>query len=48
LSVVDPKKMQFTIDATAEAFNLPTKPDAATVYTEKFLPPIADRMLPKS
>ena len=32
----------------AEAFNLPTKPDAATVYTEKFLPPIADRMLPKS
>jgi NitT/TauT family transport system substrate-binding protein len=48
LSVVDPKKMQFTIDSTAEAFNLPTKPDPAAVYTDKFLPPIADRMLPKS
>jgi NitT/TauT family transport system substrate-binding protein len=48
LSVIDPKKMQFTIDATAEAYNLSAKPDPATVYTEKFLPPIADRMLPKS
>jgi NitT/TauT family transport system substrate-binding protein len=47
LSVVDPKKMQFTIDATAEAFNLPSKPSPADVYTEKFLPPLADRKLPK-
>jgi NitT/TauT family transport system substrate-binding protein len=48
LSVVDPKKMQFTIDSTTEAFNLPSKPDPAEVYTDKFLPPIADRQLPKS
>jgi NitT/TauT family transport system substrate-binding protein len=48
LSVVDPKKMQFTIDATAEAFSLPSKPAAAEVYTDKFLPPLADRRLPKS
>ncbi len=45
LSVVDPKKLQFTIDAIADAYNLPTKPDAASVYTEKFLPPLADRKL---
>lgn len=48
LSVVDPKKLQFTIDAIADAYQLAAKPDPATVYTEKFLPPIAERMLPKS
>jgi len=45
LSVVDPKKLQFTIDAISDAYKLPSKPDAATVYTEKFLPPIAERKL---
>ncbi len=45
LSVVDPKKLQFTIDAIAEAYNLPQKPDPATVYTDKFLPPVAERKL---
>jgi NitT/TauT family transport system substrate-binding protein len=49
LSVVDPKKMQFTIDSIVDAYQLKSKPDAAAVYTEKFLPPIAERMLlPKS
>jgi NitT/TauT family transport system substrate-binding protein len=45
LSVVDPKKLQFTIDSITSAFNLPAKPDPASVYTEKFLPPLADRRL---
>ena len=45
LSVVEPAKLQFTIDAISEAYNLTAKPDAASVYTEKFLPPLADRKL---
>ena len=47
LSSVEPAKLQYTIDSTVEAYNLPVKPAAGTVYTDKFLPPIAERMLPK-
>ena len=47
LSTVDPKKLQFTIDAISGAYNL-TPPDPASVYTDKFLPPLAERMLTKS
>jgi len=45
LSTVDPKKLQFTIDSIAEAYNLPSKPAPSEVYTDKFLPPVAERML---
>lgn len=45
LSVVNPKKLQFTIDAISEAYKLPSKPGPATVYTEKFLPPLVERKL---
>jgi NitT/TauT family transport system substrate-binding protein len=45
LSVVDPKKLQFTIDSITSAFNLPIKQDPASVYTDKFLPPLSDRKL---
>jgi NitT/TauT family transport system substrate-binding protein len=45
LSVVDPQKLQFTIDATAAAYGLASKPAASAVYTEKFLPPLAERKL---
>jgi NitT/TauT family transport system substrate-binding protein len=45
LSVVDPKKLQFTIDSIADAFKLPAKPDPAAIYTEKFLPPVSERKL---
>jgi NitT/TauT family transport system substrate-binding protein len=48
LSVVDPMKLQFTIDAICEAYSLATKPAPADVYTEKFLPPLAERMLSKT
>jgi len=47
LSVVDQAKMQFTIDAICEAYSLTAKPGPADVYTEKFLPPIGERMLSK-
>lgn len=45
LSVVEPAKLQFTIDAIVDAYKLPAKPDPASVYTDKFLPPLADRKL---
>lgn len=45
LSVVDPSKLQFTIDSIADAFKLTSKPAPATVYTDKFLPPLAERKL---
>ena len=44
LSVVDPKKLQFTIDSIADAYKLPSEPDSSTVYTDKFLPPLAEGM----
>ena len=44
----DPAKLQFTIDAICEAYSLATKPAPADVYTEKFLPPLAERMLSKT
>jgi NitT/TauT family transport system substrate-binding protein len=47
LSSVTPAKLKYTIDATSEAYNLPVSPSPDTVYTDKFLPPIAERMLPK-
>ena len=45
LSVVDPKKLQFTIDSIVDAYKLPSAPDPSAVYTDKFLPPLADRKL---
>lgn len=48
LSSVTPEKLKFTIDATIAAYKLPVSPPPATVYTDKFLPPVAERMLPKA
>ena len=47
LSSVTPEKLKKTIDQVVEAYALPTSPDPATVYTDKFLPPAAERMLAK-
>jgi len=47
LSVVDPKKLQFTIDAICDAYDIKDKPAPSSVYTEKFLPPVADRQVAK-
>ena len=47
LSSVTPEKLQKTIDAMMTAYQLPVSPDPATVYTDRFLPPVAERMPPK-
>ena len=47
LSSVTPEKLQKTIDAMVTAYQLAVSPDPATVYTDRFLPPVAERMPPK-
>ena len=47
LSSVTPEKLQKTIDAIVDAYQLPVKPDPASIFTDKFLPPLAERMPPK-
>src|SRR6266849_4744653 len=47
LSSVTPEKLQKTIDAMVTAYQLAVSPDPATVYTDRFLPPVAQRMPPK-
>jgi NitT/TauT family transport system substrate-binding protein len=48
LSSVTPEKLKQTIDATVAAYNLPNRPDPSIVYTDKYLPPVAERMPPKA
>jgi NitT/TauT family transport system substrate-binding protein len=48
LSSVTPQKLQQTIDAIAGAYQLPASPDPATIYTDRYLPPAAERMLAKN
>jgi len=48
LSSVTPEKLKQTIDSIAGAYQLPTSPDPATVYTDRYLPPAAERMLAKN
>ena len=48
LSSVTPERLNKTIDFIVMAYKLPIRPDPATVYTEQFLPPAAERMPPKT
>ena len=48
LGGVTAEKLQRTIDATAEGYGLAVKPEPGSVFTDKFLPPVADRMPPKA
>jgi NitT/TauT family transport system substrate-binding protein len=48
LSSVQPAKLQRTIDAIASAYQLPAPPDPTTVYTDRYLPPPAERMPAKT
>lgn len=48
LSSVTPAKLKYTIDATVGAYKLPVSPPPETVYTDKFLPLVAERMPPKA
>jgi NitT/TauT family transport system substrate-binding protein len=47
LSSVTPEKLKQTIDSVVAAYALPASPDPATVYTDRYLPPLAERMVPK-
>ncbi|TXL71958.1 ABC transporter substrate-binding protein [Vineibacter terrae] len=44
---VDPARFARAVVDVAEAFGLPAAPDPAKVFTNKFLPPQADRMVAK-
>ncbi|MGE0423320.1 MAG: ABC transporter substrate-binding protein [Reyranellaceae bacterium] len=44
---VDPARFAQSVKEVAEAFNLPTPPDPSKVFTNKYLPPKADRMVAK-
>jgi NitT/TauT family transport system substrate-binding protein len=46
LSSVMPEKLKRTIEAVVSAYQLPASPDPATVYTDRFLPPVGERMPP--
>jgi len=48
LSSVNPEKLKKTIDSVVVAYGLPRSPDAASVFTDQYLPPVAERMVPKS
>jgi NitT/TauT family transport system substrate-binding protein len=47
LSSVTPEKLQRTIDAVVTAYGLPNSPNPASVYTDHYLPPLAERIAPK-
>jgi NitT/TauT family transport system substrate-binding protein len=48
LSSVTPERLKKTIDGVVTAYKLQASPAPATVYTDAFLPPAAERMPPKS
>jgi NitT/TauT family transport system substrate-binding protein len=47
LSSVTPEKLGKTIDAVVAAYGLTGTPAAEQVYTDRYLPPAAERMVPK-
>jgi NitT/TauT family transport system substrate-binding protein len=48
LSTVTPEKLKFTIDSVVAAYQLPSAPTPDSVFTDKFLPPKAERMPPQA
>jgi hypothetical protein len=44
---VTPAKLKQTIDSVIAAYALPTSPDPASVYTDRYLPPATERTVPK-
>jgi NitT/TauT family transport system substrate-binding protein len=47
LSAVEPARVQQNIDAVVSAYGLPKSPKVEDVWTDKFLPPQAERMVGK-
>ena len=48
LSAVTPEKLKFTIDSVVNAYQLSNTPTTDSVFTDKFLPPKAERMPPQA
>jgi len=48
LSSVTPEKLKTTIDSVVAAYGLANTPGPGSVYTDQYLPPAAERMLPKT
>lgn len=46
LSAVTPARLKETIDSVVDAYALPISPAPDSIYTDRFLPPAADRMPP--
>lgn len=46
MSVVLPERLRRTIDTVVESENLPNRPKPEEVFTERFLPAVADRRVP--
>lgn len=46
LGAVDPKRLERTVQQTTEGLGLKGKPTVADIYTDQFLPPLAERQLP--
>jgi NitT/TauT family transport system substrate-binding protein len=47
LSTVDPARLKSTVNAVVDAYELKNPPTPEMVYSDKFLPPVAERMPPK-
>ena len=45
LSVVQPDRLKLTIDAVASAYGVANPPKPEDVYTDKYLPPVAERKI---
>jgi hypothetical protein len=45
MSQVVPARMQRTIDTVVTSENLPSRPNMADVWTDRYLPPQAERMV---
>jgi NitT/TauT family transport system substrate-binding protein len=45
ISTIDRERFERTTAQVAEAFGVPVKPKMEDIYTERFLPPKAERMI---
>lgn len=46
LGSIDPQRLEKTIEQTVKGFNLKSSPTVADIYTDEYLPPLAERQVP--
>ncbi|GFE68793.1 hypothetical protein CFPU101_14030 [Chroococcus sp. FPU101] len=46
IGAVDPKRLETSIQQTVQGFGIKTNPTVADIYTDQYLPPLAQRQLP--